>query len=40
MPIVNPTVLVAKSRRLRIGPLTINNNLPIGTWWHQWEIVE
>ncbi len=40
MPIVNPTVLVAKSKRLRIGPLTINNNLPIGTWWHQWEIVE
>ena len=40
MPIVNTIPLLAKSKRLRTGPLTPNNNHPIATWWHLWEIVE
>ena len=40
MPILNTIPLLAKSKRLKTGPITPNNNHPVGTWWHLWDVVE
>ncbi len=40
MPILNTIPLQVKSKRLKTGPISPNNNNPIGTWWHLWDVVE
>ena len=40
MPILNTIPLLARSKRLKTGALTPNNNHPVGTWWHLWDLVE
>ena len=39
-PIMHPLVLVAKSKRLKIGPMADTIGYPTAMWFHEWDVVE
>ena len=39
-PLLHPVVLVAKSKRLQMGPMADTIGYPTAIWWHEWDVVE